>query len=254
MDLKVTTNNKAQKIFTGGVLLRIAIVVLAVYIFMQKEINFQVNVQSPSMEQIEDEQLHETGDTPSEKGLSGEQPESSSRLKGLKASLFGVSKKIGTKKVSNPQKKQIQFKNINSDDAEAYISRFSNVAVSEMRKFGIPASITLANGLIQSGAGQSKVSSSSHNHFNLLCDSSWNGKMEDFDGQCFRSYESAWAGYRGHSQYISDNFNQLKENASGDYKKWAKGLEKGNFNGQKNLAKKLINTIEKYNLQQFDRK
>lgn len=251
MDSGTIINNKSQ-IFTGAVLLRIAIIALAVYIFMQKEINFQVNVQSPSMEQIEDEQLHETGDIPSEQGLSGDQPESSSRLSGLKASLFGVSKKISAKQVIKPKKINIQ--DINPNDAAAYISRFSNVAVSEMRKFGIPASIILANGLLQSGAGKTSASSTSHNHFNLLCDSSWNGKMKDFDGQCFKAYESAWAGYRGHSEFLSQNFGQLKKSAAKDYTKWAAGLEKGNFNGQKNLSKKLINTIEKYELDQFDKK
>ncbi|MGK0388876.1 MAG: flagellum-specific peptidoglycan hydrolase FlgJ [Maribacter sp.] len=248
-----TIINKSQKILPGGVILRIAIIALAAYLFMQKEINFQVNVQSSSIEQIEDEQLHETGNISSEKRLSGDQPESSSRLSGLKASLFGVSKKKLTKKTSSSKKKQIQLQDINPNDVEAYISRFSNVAVSEMRKFGIPASIILANGLLQSGAGKTATSSSSHNHFNLLCDSSWNGKMKDFDGQCFKSYESAWAGYRGHSEYLSQNFGQLKKSADKDYTKWAKGLKKGNFNGQKNLAKKLINTIEKYDLDQFDR-
>lgn len=253
MDLGTTTNNKSPKILTGAILLRVAIIVLAVYIFMQKEVNFQVNVQSPSIEQIEDEQLHETGDIPSEKGLSGEKPESSSRLKGLKASLFGVSQKIRTKPEHTAKKKPIQTYSINPNHAEAYISRFSNVAMSEMRKFEIPASIILANGLLQSGAGQSDIASSAHNHFNLPCDNSWDGKMKDFDSQCFRAYESAWAGYRGHSQYISQNFGTLKKTAAKDYKKWAEGLEEGKFNGQKDLAKKLINTIKKYDLEQFDK-
>lgn len=245
-----------QIFLTGGFWLRIAIIVITAYLFMQKDINFQVNFQSPLYEStIDDEQSKETGgETSSSKELSDHKSESSSpSFKSLSASLFGLTKKVSQDKVISP-KKQPSLQNASDEQIEAYISRFSNVAISEMRKFGIPASITLSNSLVQSAAGQTDFAKSANNHFRLLCDSSWDGMMKDYEGICYRKYESAWAGFRDHSRYISKNFSHLKKHGSTDYKSWAKGLESKSFAQQKGLSEKLISTIEKYDLNRFDKK
>lgn len=247
------TNTKM--FLTGGFWLRVFIIAIAAYIFMQKDINFQVNFQSPLNEPIEDEPSKEAGgETPSDQELSDHKSGSSSpSLRGLSASLFGLTKKVSQDK-KIPAKKQASFQEVSDEQIEAYISRFSNVAVSEMRKFGIPASIILANGLLQSSAGQTDFSKTANNHFRILCDASWDGMMKDYSGVCYRKYESAWAAFRDHSRYISQNSSSLKKHGSKDYKNWAKGLENKSFSKQKGLSKKLISTIEKYDLSRFDKK
>ncbi len=259
MSSRSAVNVNTRKWLTGGLWIRIFIIVAAGYIFMQKDINFQVNLQSPFMEQNMDEQPTEAdGKTQSGQELSENQSRSSSRLEGLTASLFGISKKVGQKKQTTPPPDNpipvIRLKDINNSQIESFINRFSNVAISEKRKFGIPASIIMANGLLQSAAGQTKHAKEANNYFNLPCDSTWDGMMKDFNGQCFRKYENAWAGFRGHSRYINDNFGALKKYGTKDYKSWAKGLEQSGFNQQKKLSTQLIQIIEKYNLDQLDKK
>jgi len=251
--IAMITNTKM--FLTIGFWVRVFIIATAAFIFIQKDINFQVNFQSPLNEPIEGEQPKEAGGgISSDQELSDHQSESSSpSLRGLSASLFGLVRKVSQDK-EIPVKKQPSLQDANEEQIEVYISRFSNVAVSEMRKFGIPASIILANSLIQSSAGQTDFSKTANNHFRLLCDASWDGMMKDYDGTCYRKYESAWAGFRDHSRYISQNFGPLKKHGSKDYKSWAKGLEQKSFAKQKGLSKKLISTIEKYDLNRFDKK
>lgn len=240
---------------TGGFWVRIFIITTATYLFIQKDINFQVNFQSPLNMPIEDEPSKETGgETPSDQELSGNPSESSyPSFRALSASLFGLTRKV-SQDIAIPIKKQPTLQEASTEQVEAYVARFSGVAVSEMRKFGIPASIILANSLVQSSAGQTDYSKTANNHFRLLCDSSWDGMMKDYEGTCYRKYESAWAGFRDHSQYISQNFSSLQKYDSKDYKNWAKGLGKESFAKQKDLSEKLISTIEKYELNRFDKK
>lgn len=252
MNSKIAMNTKMKMLLTGGFWVRIIIIVAAGIIFIQKDINFQVHLQSPLYDQeIEDEQPKEADEkTKSDEELSDVQS-GSSRFSGLSASLFGIKKKrVNDFEVVS--KKQIQLHEVSGDQVEAFIARFSNVAISERRKFGIPASIILANGLHQSAAGQTDYVKDANNYFNLQCDGSWDGMMKDFDGKCFRKYESAWAGFRGHSRFINDNYGSLKKYGTNDYKLWAKGLEDKGFGKQEGLAKKLITIIEKYDLDKYD--
>lgn len=139
-----------------------------------------------------------------------------------------------------------------------YIERYKDIAMEEMQKDKIPASITLAQGILESGNGQSKLAKQGNNHFGIKCHSDWKGKRmhqdDDAPNECFRVYDNAEDSYRDHSKFLKNGtrYKSLFELSSTDYKGWAKGLKKAGYATLPTYATVLINLIETYDLQQYD--
>ena len=127
-----------------------------------------------------------------------------------------------------------------------------------MNKYSIPASITIAQGILESGNGESRLAIEGNNHFGIKCHSNWNGEtiIEDDDekGECFRKYENAIESYRDHSIFLTQRgrYSFLFEYKITDYKKWAKGLKKAGYATNPNYPDLIIGLIEKYDLSKFD--
>jgi len=142
--------------------------------------------------------------------------------------------------------------------ALAYIDRFSKVAQTEMKKFGIPASIKLAQGLLESNNGKSRLAAENFNHFGLKCFSKscandhCSNHMDDSHKDFFRKYKSAWESWRDHSQFLTGERYAHLQDYDMDYKKWAKGLKKAGYATDRKYDSKLIAIIELYNLDRFD--
>lgn len=142
--------------------------------------------------------------------------------------------------------------------AEQYIKRYKDLAVTEMEKFGIPASITLGQALIESRAGNSRLARENNNHFGVKCFSKKCAKghctnhKDDHHKDFFRSYESVWESYRNHSQFLQKGRYSALKTYGKDYKKWAAGLRKAGYATDKKYDKKLISVIERYKLYQYD--
>lgn len=140
---------------------------------------------------------------------------------------------------------------------EQYIEKYKDNAIREMKRMGVPASITLAQGLHESEFGNSVLVKKSNNHFGIKCKSSWTGggvsHDDDAPGECFRTYISAEESYRDHSNYLRGNqrYASLFELNPADYKGWAYGLKKAGYATNPRYPVILIQTIEKYNLQQY---
>ncbi len=141
-----------------------------------------------------------------------------------------------------------------------YIKRFAPVAKVEMENYGVPASITLAQGLLESDAGGSRLAKQNNNHFGIKCFSRTCRKghcanfTDDSHKDFFRKYGSAWESYRSHSLFLQKNrYKHLLSLKSTDYKAWAKGLRKAGYATDKRYADKLIKLIEHLNLQRFDK-
>lgn len=140
-----------------------------------------------------------------------------------------------------------------------YIQRFGPVAVKEMKKYGIPASITLAQGLLESNAGQSKLATLNNNHFGIKCFSQkcqaghCSNHSDDSHKDFFRKYHSAWESYRAHSLFLQRaRYQHLLELPQSDYKAWAKGLSEAGYATDPKYASKLICIIDALNLHRFD--
>ena len=143
---------------------------------------------------------------------------------------------------------------------EAYIKKYRDIAVEEMRKYHIPASITLAQGLLESGAGQSTLARKSNNHFGIKCGSDWDGKSVRYDddarNECFRAYKHPKQSYEDHSKFLASRsrYAFLFRLKITDYKGWAKGLKKAGYATDRRYAQRLIDIIELYDLHQYDTK
>lgn len=142
---------------------------------------------------------------------------------------------------------------------QEYIDRFAEVAISEMELYGIPASITLAQGMLESNNGNSKLAREGNNHFGIKCHSSWEGekiyKDDDRKNECFRVYESPWRSFRDHSKFLvnGSRYDFLFEYRTSDYKSWAKGLKKAGYATNPKYPDLLIKIIEDNQLYNYDK-
>ena len=142
---------------------------------------------------------------------------------------------------------------------EQYIVKYNRIAVEEMNRYGIPASITLAQGILESGNGESRLATEGNNHFGIKCHNNWNGEtiIEDDDekGECFRKYSKAADSYRDHSLFLTERerYSFLFDYKKTDYKKWAKGLKKAGYATNPKYSSLLIDLIQDYDLNQYDK-
>lgn len=146
------------------------------------------------------------------------------------------------------------------DAYPAYIAKYSDMAVDQMKSYGIPASITLAQGLLESDAGRSSLAVKCNNHFGIKCHSDWTGRKmyhdDDARQECFRCYRDAAESYRDHSLFLvkGSRYQSLFKLDPTDYKGWARGLKAAGYATSPTYADKLIELIERYGLDRYDSK
>lgn len=152
--------------------------------------------------------------------------------------------------------------------AEAYIAQYKGIAVSEMQRSGIPASIKLAQGLLESNWGRSELAQEANNHFGIKCGGTWSGgtfHQEDDDrdengeliASCFRAYPDGYESYIAHTDFLLDpnknyRYGFLFELETTDYRRWARGLREAGYATDERYPQKLIQIIEQYKLYEYD--
>lgn len=217
---------------------KIAIVALAAFIVFKKDLSFSVNMADPSAKISDDERGQNSQHT------------------SFAAGSIAPPVSFETKKI-NP------FADSPEDDEKAkkikaYIRRFQKIAVTEKEKFGIPASVKMAQAIIESNSGNSKLATSNNNHFGIKCFSKKCKKGhcsnfgDDHHKDFFRSYESAWESWRAHSEMIIGGRYKNLVSHEMDYRAWAKDLKKLGYATDNNYTDKLIATIETYQLYLLD--
>ncbi len=202
---------------------RLGIVLVAFFMIYHKNFSFAFSLNNP----VPDMEMVETGDSEGfVKPINEYAPVSSDNLKG------GI--------------------------AEEYIQQYAELAVAEMEKFGIPASITLGQALIESRSGTSRLARENQNHFGIKCFSKkctkghCSNHFDDHHKDFFRKYDSVWQSYRDHSKFLTRTRYKELHKYGKDYKKWATGLKKAGYATDKRYDKKLIGVIQKYKLHRFD--
>ena len=139
-----------------------------------------------------------------------------------------------------------------------YIKQYAPLAVEQMKQHKIPASITLSQGLLESGAGNSELARKSNNHFGIKCGSSWNGRTvrhdDDARNECFRAYRNPRDSYDDHSAFLKRGarYAFLFDLKITDYKGWARGLKEAGYATDPSYANRLITIIEDYELYKYD--
>ncbi|MBR3678295.1 MAG: glucosaminidase domain-containing protein [Alistipes sp.] len=142
---------------------------------------------------------------------------------------------------------------------EEYVERYKAIAIAHMERYGIPASITMAQGILESDSGNSTLSTSSNNHFGIKCKKSWRGDRvfhdDDAKGECFRAYPSVEASYQDHADFLdqSPRYDSLFAYPSDDYRSWARGLKACGYATAPDYAERLIKIIESMKLYLLDK-
>lgn len=140
-----------------------------------------------------------------------------------------------------------------------YIAKWKNTAIQEMQEYGIPASITLAQGILESADGTSELARVGNNHFGIKCHSDWQGERiyydDDEDNECFRKYTSADESFRDHSLFLANRsrYSALFALDPHDYESWAEGLKVAGYATDRHYPERLIRIIEDYELYQYDK-
>jgi len=141
---------------------------------------------------------------------------------------------------------------------QTYIEQYRDIAIEQMQKWKVPASITLAQGLLESAAGQSSLATQGNNHFGIKCHG-WSGatiyRDDDRRNECFRAYKSAYDSFEDHSRFLAtgQRYKSLFSLRLTDYKGWARGLKAAGYATNPSYAQSLIDIIERFNLSQYDR-
>ena len=140
-----------------------------------------------------------------------------------------------------------------------YIDKYKDLAIKEMQRSGVPASITLAQGMLESDYGRSRLAVNANNHFGIKCHSGWSGATithdDDRRNECFRKYRNVEESFRDHSDFLASTprYRDLFKLKSEDYKGWARGLKQAGYATDPNYANLLIRKIEEYELWRYDR-
>ena len=142
---------------------------------------------------------------------------------------------------------------------EEYVEKYKAIAIAHMERYGIPASITMAQGILESDSGNSRLSISSNNHFGIKCKKSWTGDRvyhdDDAKGECFRAYPSVEASYQDHADFLdqSPRYDSLFAYPSDDYRSWARGLKAAGYATAPDYAVRLVKLIESMKLYLLDK-
>ena len=141
---------------------------------------------------------------------------------------------------------------------EEYVEKYKAIAIAHMERYGIPASITMAQGILESDSGNSRLSLSSNNHFGIKCKKSWTGDRvyhdDDAQGECFRAYPTVEASYEDHAKFLDDSprYDSLFAYPSDDYRSWARGLKAAGYATAADYAERLVKVIEDMKLYLLD--
>jgi flagellum-specific peptidoglycan hydrolase FlgJ len=147
---------------------------------------------------------------------------------------------------------------VTNDIVGNYVLQYKDIAMRNMKTYGIPASIILAQGILESGAGRGDLAMTANNHFGIKCHSDWKGDSvrhdDDTSQECFRKYDRVDESYRDHALFLTGKgrYASLFELDKDDYQSWAKGLRKAGYATDPSYPEKLISYIERYDLAQFD--
>lgn len=241
---------------------KLSLLGMLIFVFLRKDLSFQFHLNNPSQQieqsipsgveqspvqaRKEKEELLTQEVVPQQVATQKPIPKNQTVLSSIELPFFSS--------YQSGESGEVELAVIDAPTRQAYIKRFGQVAISESKKYGIPASIILANAILHSNYGQRNLTQHGHNHFSIPCTNAWNGAKGQYDGHCYRLYENSWMSFRDHSLYLtSGRFAQLRQLSAGDYKAWAKGLEQLNFsNIHDDLASKMIQLINEEELYGFD--
>lgn len=233
---------------------KISLVAFLLFLIFKKDFSFTINLNAPAPTEttLPPARKPVLQDPPAKRETFTEQTKQQIMTPAPESSVmdrFDFSSIIG----GTDRQLQHDLYQVDPEIVAVYVQRFGRVARTEQKKFGIPASIILANALLNSQAGQNQAATKANNHFGLPCTPDWMGEKWESKDSCYRAYENAWTSFRDHSFYLTTGkFSTLRQLDKQDYKAWAKALEEKSYSKNKDLGKQLIEVIEKWKLYELD--
>ncbi len=232
--------------------LKLSAALVLILILLKKDLSFNVNLRSPvrpNQEQVPPS--HQAKEEKTEERFTENRQASQTNADNGSVELFELP--VFSKGSKTRARAVDKLSGIDGDIKQSYLKRFTKVARSESDKFGIPASIILANGLLHSLAGTSEQTQRGENHFAIRCSEDWEGGTVEQEGVCYRQYDNAWTSFRDHSLYVTTGkFSVLRKLDPHDYKAWAKALEKGKYSDEPYLSRQLLQVIDAFGLDRLD--
>ena len=228
---------------------KMIIILIIVYAFYTKDISFSFQLgptEEPTNPIVPTEQVSES--KPQEM-MTYKATDMATTRSGKNASWQSMGWGLFNKKETVTIKNEYEL--ISSVQKEEFLDRFYHVAKNEQEKFGIPASIILANGLLHSLGGGRDYTLQGNNYFGIPCTKDWDGATGNYYGKCIRKYDSAWMSFRDHSLFL----NQMEPSRllrSADYKQWAAFIDGLGYSGIPNLGTRLIEIIQELQLFKYD--
>lgn len=222
--------------------------VFVAYFATQKDFSFQINLSAPDSDTIEQKEvvpeipIHQEVKKKDEGLLTEKQSKSAKRDK-LDINPFAA--------FASKTPLWDMYAESSEEKRVAFINRFKHVAENEEVRYGIPVSIILANGLLMSAAGTSDEVDAGNAYFRIPCTDDWKGDKGQVGKECMRYYENAWMSFRDHSLYLT-TYLFSNDLPNGDYKTWAKALNKKKYVNEDNLDDSLIKIIKEYQLDNWD--
>lgn len=230
---------------------KVALAILLLFIILKKDLSLQLRLQAPTGEPTEQPRRppeREQARQPERERLSESAPATPAPELPSREEEFDLS---GSDRSSD---RSARLDRIAEATKRAFRQRFAHVAVSERKKFGIPASLIMGHAFLLSQAGQSEPARTSNNFFALPCTADWQGPRRQAGGACFRRYDKAWTSFRDHSLFLTTGrLAKLRRLHNDDYRGWAHALEKAGFYPHRGMAREVIDFIEAERLYELDR-
>lgn len=248
-----STNKKVMQ-FLKKNWYKVGIILVLLFIVFKKDFSFRINLNTPLQPKQEEhlpvKQSHkkQKRELYTDKDTQTQPSNKSSVLDQLAVPFWNTS--------SNGQKPAYlrELMEVDDEKKNAFIKRFAHVAITESQKYGIPASVIMANALLNSWSGEAPWAREGHNIFQLPCTDDWVGPKADYDGQCMRHYENAWTSFRDHSLYVTTGqYNtQFGSLSKEDIPQWAEVLGKTIFDHKNKYEESVLFVINEYMLNELD--
>ncbi len=232
---------------------KLTLLALVAVIFTYKDLSIHLDLSSAASKQQVAPNLEDKFNMPTHPKPNTKQQFTDKLKKDSRTESFSLFPAFLFSNNRNTETLQLGLEKVDKGLVNNYVKKYAHVAVEEMKKYGVPASITLGQALLHGQAGTSILAENGNNHFSITCGSSWKKEALEVEGLCYRKYEGVWKSYRNHSELITKGrFKVLKKYSSTDYKQWAKGLGENGYSSVKGYGTLLIETIKKYNLDKYD--
>ncbi|KAA3639635.1 MAG: hypothetical protein DWQ02_03395 [Bacteroidetes bacterium] len=229
--------------------IKLGVVVLFIFILMKKDLSFSVDLNAPEPTPMEEKsKMSPSSSKDTKKEILSDNARAGDNSSNTQLSVAPLDNLLG-EKVERSDK----FWLIDEYDKEEFINRFTHVAENEQLKYGVPASVILASGLLMSEAGNSGLAREGNNYFALPCTADWLGKEGYSNSKCYRYYENAWTSFRDNSLYLTTYLFPGKQLPADDYKSWVAALEQVKYGDEPNLAAQLSKIISHYDLDELDK-